>query len=322
MFRFITYLLLLSTMLLSSCNEMSHDELQYNIQIYQTLRSDNEQLREKVEELKYDFDDKLKDDIFASRIGFFKLHFDYAIFGYDSIFLIADSITESIIKDINLKNYGNENKHDLEKVFNNTYNYDKDVIKHIEASIKQIENKQKKLEEKILQRWLQDTLLQPILKENIIKDISNILKTPHSTVTNKQKYLIKEINRLLSIENNILYSQNNILEYYNNQFYKMSCMKYTTFATITSINSKVFSPNQSVEIYAGVGEFSSTIAPKITINKQDIKVDNGLAIYNIKAPSKKGKYTIPVVFEYTNPDGTSTKVTKMMNYTVVDTICK
>lgn len=320
MFRFFTYLLL-TTMLLSSCDEMSQDELQYNVEIYQTLLRDNEQLRQKVEELKYDFEDKLHDDIFASRIRFFKLHFDNAIIGYDSIFLIADSIRESITADINLKNYENGNKYDIKKVINNTYNYDKDVINNIETSIKQIENKQLNLEEKISQRWLQDTLLQPILKDNIIKDISNILKTPHSTVTNKQKYLIKEINRLLSIENNILYRQNNILEYYNNQFCILR-LDYTIFSAIATINSEVLFPNQAIEVYAGMGSFSDESKPNISINHQKINLIDGMATYKTKAPSKKGKYSFPVVFEYINPDGSKSKMIKEMKYTVIDTICK
>lgn len=64
------------------------------------------------------------------------------------------------------------------------------------------------------------------------------------------------------------------------------------------------------------------IAPQIIINHQKIKLIDGMATYKTKAPSKKGKYTIPVVFEYINPDGSKSKMIKKMNYTVVDTICK
>lgn len=99
-------------------------------------------------------------------------------------------------------------------------------------------------------------------------------------------------------------------------------MDYTTFSAIATINSEVLFPNQAIEVYAGVGSFTDESKPNISINHKKIKLIDGVATYKTKASSKKGSYSIPIDIEYTNPDGTSTKVTKMMNYTVVDTICK
>jgi len=74
-----------------------------------------------------------------------------------------------------------------------------------------------------------------------------------------------------------------------------------------------------IEINAGLGIFKILPKPKITINGRIIPLnENAIATYNLKTPLKTGKYTLPVKFEFTAPDGTVQFMTKTISYTVAE----
>lgn len=54
-------------------------------------------------------------------------------------------------------------------------------------------------------------------------------------------------------------------------------------------------------INAGIGTYSKAAQPKIRINGIIAPLnEEGIAIYQLKAPKKPGEYTVPVVISYFN----------------------
>ena len=84
-------------------------------------------------------------------------------------------------------------------------------------------------------------------------------------------------------------------------------------------SSNYLKPGDELEITAGVGVFSTTSNPRISVNNMPIPVNqNGVAIYVLKVPSKAGKHSIPVKIEYTTPGGKKELMTKNVSYIVVE----
>jgi hypothetical protein len=77
------------------------------------------------------------------------------------------------------------------------------------------------------------------------------------------------------------------------------------------------SPGETLTITAGVGSYSMRANPKITIQGQPAELDDGAhTTYRIKAPSKKGTYTVPVAISYINEAGVTVSAKKEVVYTV------
>lgn len=320
MFRFITYLLLLSTILLSSCNEMSQEELQYNIQIYQTLRSDNVQLREKVKELKYDFEERLYEPR-QYKTKYYKPHFDFAFERFNKLYDTLDIVSDNLVNELYRKGKIRIEYFANPKVFNKSYleNAKKKQIENLLKENNQILNL---TIDTIKKMFLSDTLIiYNYNKESCKKDLEAIFRrdsTPQYSTDNK--YILTLIDLELA-KSKVILLEDIFLWYLNNNSIARFWGYHPDYF-ITKINSELLLRNQPIEVYAAVACYAEKIAPQIIINHQKIKLIDGMATYKTKAPSKKGKYTIPVVFEYPNPDGSISKVYKKLDYTVVDTICK
>ncbi len=321
MFRYFTFLFTILVVLFSSCNNMSSEELQYHIQIYQTLLKDNELLREKVKELKYDFYDQI-DEPRQIRKNFYKSHFDFA---YQKIGSICDSLNQvsaQLVKELYKKEnveatyfvnsiaFKNPHPDLLEK-----FKLDKILMEsnsNFDLTIDSIKNK-----------FLSDTLIiyNDYSKNYVEKDLDYIFRRDTTLMRTKKSNCLLALIDLEITKSELLQLENTILNYINNNSITIYC-GYNEFNAIASINSEVFLPNQPIEIYAGVGSFSADSKPKISVNKKNAPLIDGMATYTSKAPKKAGVYSIPVIIEYTKPDGTTSKVHKDFFYTVVDTICK
>jgi hypothetical protein len=75
-------------------------------------------------------------------------------------------------------------------------------------------------------------------------------------------------------------------------------------------------PGETLLISAGVGSYSTKASPKIKFNGIPVITENGVAQYKIKAPTRKGTYTIPVQITYIDPNGNHVTETKTIAYTV------
>lgn len=68
-------------------------------------------------------------------------------------------------------------------------------------------------------------------------------------------------------------------------------------------NAIHFKTGDTLEIFAGMGVFSSAPAPRIQIKNKQLQILNGTGSYSFILKEKPGKYTIPVHLNYTNENG-------------------
>lgn len=147
-----------------------------------------------------------------------------------------------------------------------------------------------------------------------LKDADNYSKIHLSKMLNNQFYL-----KLTDLENRINSIKYKSLVFCNNKCDIIRCLNFEKFAAIVGQNSNVFRKGQKVEISVGVGEFSTSAMPNISISNRKIEVSpEGVTIYEFAAPKQKGKYKVPVIIEYTKPDGTKDKKQHTIEYEVVE----
>lgn len=92
---------------------------------------------------------------------------------------------------------------------------------------------------------------------------------------------------------------------------------YDSFMGIASQNSIHFKPNDSLEIYAGVGQFNSKTQTQVLINNQPIETNfDGIAEYKINVGNKRGKFSKRVSIIFSNFYKQKDTVTKQIFYTV------
>jgi hypothetical protein len=81
----------------------------------------------------------------------------------------------------------------------------------------------------------------------------------------------------------------------------------------------VVTPGETIELKAGVGAFTRSSFPKITIANKEMNLDEGGQVrYRFNAPKKPGKYQKQVRVEYTDQDGKKQFITKSITYSVID----
>lgn len=120
---------------------------------------------------------------------------------------------------------------------------------------------------------------------------------------------------LSKFQNDVKNSESQVVDYCHKKIGEVEVV-YDQFQALAIANANYVMPGDEIEVTAGVGAFSAAAKPTITINGQNIALDSeGAAKYKTKA-SGSGKRTIPVMIEYTKPDGTIAKVSKPITYEV------
>ena len=93
--------------------------------------------------------------------------------------------------------------------------------------------------------------------------------------------------------------------------------RFDRFDLLVSINTQVAAPGDNIELTAGVGAFSVSAGPKITIAGKGIPInEDGVAIYSMRASKQPGRHSIPVTIQFTQPDGKKATVMKNVHYRV------
>ncbi len=125
--------------------------------------------------------------------------------------------------------------------------------------------------------------------------------------------------QLLNLEickNRIMKIKAFLIEYCDVQTTSTS-FTFDSFQAIAAQNSTHFRPYETLEITAGIGVFSKTQMPLITVDGKPILLNaEGVAEYKTKVSGEKGKFSKLVKIEYRKPDGTSGSVEKEIIYTV------
>ncbi len=126
---------------------------------------------------------------------------------------------------------------------------------------------------------------------------------------------IAAITVLSKFQSDIKNSEAQVVEYCHNQIGEVQVV-YDEFQALATANAQFLLPGSEFTITAGVGAFSKNAKPTVTIDGVAVPLNaNGLAEYKATAGGP-GNYTRRVNISFVKPDGTTSTLTKDINYTV------
>jgi gliding motility-associated protein GldM len=120
---------------------------------------------------------------------------------------------------------------------------------------------------------------------------------------------------LRKFQNDVKTSENKVVAFCHEQVGKVE-IRFDAFEAIVGQNSKYLMPGQELEITAGLGAFSKTKLPNVSIGGSAVPLnEKGMAVYKV-ASGAVGAHTIPVTVSFTDQDGKPQTRTIPVEYTV------
>lgn len=120
---------------------------------------------------------------------------------------------------------------------------------------------------------------------------------------------------LSKFQNDIKTSENKVVTFCHEQVGKV-ILRFDAFEAIVGQNSKYLMPGQEIEITAGLGAFSKTKLPTVTVGGANVALDErGIAVYKTSAGGM-GAHTINVSVSFTDQDGNPQKREIPIEYVV------
>ena len=126
---------------------------------------------------------------------------------------------------------------------------------------------------------------------------------------------IASLTILGKFQNDVKNSENDVVTYCQSQIGAVK-VRFDKTGVIAGTSATYVMPGDKLNIYAGVGAFSSASHPTITINGQRVDVDgNGKATKDIVAGGS-GTQSIKIGGSFQNQDGVSVPINETLTYTV------
>lgn len=122
---------------------------------------------------------------------------------------------------------------------------------------------------------------------------------------------------LNKIENDVLTTEKILFEYCESTFCIMP-VRYSQYKALAVLNSSYVKKGQPIEITAGVGGFTDAMKPRVSINDNEMKLDDGCVVHRFIADGKPGKHSVMVNIEFYKPDGSREYITKRLDYIIAD----
>lgn len=123
---------------------------------------------------------------------------------------------------------------------------------------------------------------------------------------------------LSEFENNIRIIESEIINFCFNQVGSTGGGSFTKTSAFVSLNSSQVSAGKPVEIYAAIGTINNSCSPNYIINGKKVVADeNGVGTLKINTKGTNGKYKVPVIIDYTDPNGVKQRIEQEVEYTVV-----
>ncbi|HEV7329859.1 MAG TPA: gliding motility protein GldM [Flavisolibacter sp.] len=120
---------------------------------------------------------------------------------------------------------------------------------------------------------------------------------------------------LRKFENDVKTTENRVVTHLHEQVGKVEVI-FDAFEAIVGQNSKYLMPGQELEITAGLGAFSKSKLPDISIGGSRVSLnEKGMAVYKTAAGTI-GNHSIPVTVAFTDQDGKPQTRTFNVEYTV------
>ena len=122
---------------------------------------------------------------------------------------------------------------------------------------------------------------------------------------------------LAKLKHDLIVSAYQLIQFSRRKFAEI-VEDFTQIETLAGLSSGVVKPGEMIQVTAGIGSFRIELRPIITINNKKVKLDgDAVAIGTVRSPEKPGKYSVPVRFEYTKPDGSTAWKDCKLYYQVV-----
>ena len=173
----------------------------------------------------------------------------------------------------------------------------------------------------ILNAWNPDHLpvsdgIKKDIKINIPKMITHasedlVYRLDPANTTTVSAYILLD-----QIENDFLLTEYEMIRYADIHTDVIYHDYYEKFSVMVGANSSYLKAGQTLIIDAGVGQFSLTSHPKISINGIPLVMADGVAEYRTVVGQAPGKHTIPIKIEYMRPDGSPQTVYKDVKYEI------
>lgn len=119
---------------------------------------------------------------------------------------------------------------------------------------------------------------------------------------------------LNKLQNDVRNSESQVIDFCHQQIGAVKVV-YDQFEAIAQANRTYAMPGDPIEITAGIGAFSESAKPTITIAGKAMPLERGKAIYKTTA-SGSGTQRIPVRIQYTTPDGEVKEKIETVEYTI------
>ncbi|MDP9230345.1 MAG: gliding motility protein GldM, partial [Bacteroidota bacterium] len=120
---------------------------------------------------------------------------------------------------------------------------------------------------------------------------------------------------LSKFQNDVKTTENRIVAYLHQKVGEV-VIRFDAYEPIVGQNSKYFMPGQELEITAGLGAFSKTKLPTISIAGASVSLnEKGMAVWKT-ASGGIGQHTIPVTVSFIDQDGKPQTRTTNVEYTV------
>ena len=126
---------------------------------------------------------------------------------------------------------------------------------------------------------------------------------------------VAAMTRLRNFQNDVRTSENRVVTHLHEQVGKVEVI-FDAFEAIVGQNAKYLMPGQELEITAGLGAFSKSKLPDISIGGSRVSLnEKGMAVYKTAAGTI-GNHSVPVTVSFTDQDGKPQTRTFNVEYTV------
>ncbi len=107
---------------------------------------------------------------------------------------------------------------------------------------------------------------------------------------------------LSKFQNDVKTTENRVVAFCHEQVGKVD-LRFDTYEAIVGQNSKYLMPGQEIEITAGLGAFSKTKLPNVSIGGSNVSLnEKGMAVYKTAAGGI-GQHTLNVTVQFKDQDG-------------------
>ncbi|MFM7672148.1 MAG: gliding motility protein GldM [Bacteroidota bacterium] len=177
---------------------------------------------------------------------------------------------------------------------------------------------------KILSDFKNNVLKDSALRAEFENSLPISLDMPKSMNSNKKSWeeayfymapTVGALSILSKFQNDIRNAENKMVTFCHEQVGKVE-LRFDSFEAIVGQNSKYLMPGQEIEISAGLGAYSKSKLPTVSINGSSVGLnEKGIAFYK-SAAGGVGSHTINVTVSFTDQDGKPQSRTIPVEYTV------